>query len=86
MGAREQHRVVSVSARPSSWPLVEWPWLRATKGVHAAIPSIPTTSSQRMLHDRLFDKLSDCQLLATVGVRMTSPAHRAPSTAPIQYP
>lgn len=36
MGAREQNRVVSIHARPSSWQIARRPWLRAIRGVRTA--------------------------------------------------
>jgi len=83
MDAREPHRVVSVCARPSSWPLVERSWLRASKGVHDAIlfnrhEGIAARAAEPI------NKLSDCQWLVRARAPLTS--NWAASTAPIQYP
>ena len=83
MDAREQHLVVSVSARPSSWPLVERPWLRASKGVHDAIQFNPHAGIAACAAQAI-GKLSDCQARARTCARVTS--HCTTSTAPIQYP
>jgi len=83
MDAREQHRLVSVSARPSAWPLVKRPWLRATKGVHAATVFNANEGAAANAAKRIV-KLSAHQPLATAGMRVTS--NCASCTAPIQYP
>ena len=83
MDAHEQQLVVSLTARPSSWPLVERPWLRASKGVHDAIlfnrhEGIAARAAEPI------NKLSDCQWLVTARALLTS--NWAASAAPIQYP
>lgn len=83
MDAGEPHRVLSVCARPSSWPLVGRPWLRASKGVHDEILS--------NLHEGIaaratepISKLSACQWLVRAGAPLT--LNWVASTTPIQYP
>ena len=62
MDAREPHRVVSVCARPSSWPLVEQLWLCASKGMHDAILFNPHEGIAARAAEPI-NKLSDCQRL-----------------------
>jgi len=83
MGAREQHRVVSVCARPSSWPLAERSWLRASKGVHDAILFNPDEGIAARTAEPI-NKSNDCRWLVTARALLTS--NRAASAAPIQYP
>ncbi len=83
MDALEQHRVVSVSARPSSWPLVGRHWMHASKGVHLATAF--NANEGRAAHAAEPSvKLSGHQPLATVG--MHAPSNCAAGSAPIQYP
>jgi hypothetical protein len=62
MDAREPHRVVSVRARPSSWPLVERSWLRASKGGYDEILFNPHEGIAARAAEPI-NKLSDCQRL-----------------------
>lgn len=83
MAAREQHRVVSVNAKQSSWPLVERPWLCAAKDVVDATVFDPDEDIAAHATESIA-RLSACQPLATASVRVTS--NGAAGTAPIQYP
>ena len=83
MGAREQYRVISINARPSSWPLARRLWLRTTRGVSAATDVDPKVGIAAHAAEPNC-RLSDSRLLATGLVRMTS--NCAPSRASIQYP
>jgi hypothetical protein len=83
MGAREQNRVISINARPSSWPIARRLWLRATRGVRAATDLDPNVGIAAHAAEPN-DKISDSRLLATGFVRMTS--NCASSTVSIQYP
>jgi hypothetical protein len=83
MDAREKRHVVNVNARPSSWPLVERPWLRMRARVR--MPQRWSNHEGIAAHvAQPIDKLRDRQLLARTGVAVTS--NCATSTAPIQYP
>ena len=83
MDAREQHHVVSVSARPSSWPLVGWYWPWPAKGVNAAILADLHDNVAACAADSVAE-CSACQPLATADTLVAS--NRAASTAPIQSP
>ncbi len=80
MDAREHHRVFSASARPSSWPLVRRPWLRATKGVHAATVFNLRNDTAALAAEPI-GTLSARRPLATACMHVTSNC-----AAPIQYP
>jgi hypothetical protein len=83
MDAREQHRFVSVSTRPSSWPLVERPWLRVRARVRMPQPwSIYEGITAHAA--KPIGRVSDSQQLGRGGVRLTS--NCATNTSPIQYP
>ena len=83
MDVGEQHRVVSASARPSSWLLVERPWLRATKGVHAAT-AFNADAGRAAYATKPVVKLSAHHPRAAAGRRVTS--NGAAGTAPMRYP
>ncbi len=83
MDAREPHRVVSVCARPSSRPLVERLWLRASKGAHDEILFNPQEGIAARAAEPI-NKLSNCQRL--VRARAPLASNWAASAAPIQYP
>jgi hypothetical protein len=83
MDAREQYRVAGVSARPSSWPLVERPWLCArarpcTPQQWSIKEGFATHTAQRI------GKPGDSQMLARVGLRVNT--NRTTGTPSIQYP
>ena len=83
MDALEQHRVVSVSARPSSWPLAGRHWLHASKGAHAAT-AFNANECRAAYAAEPAVKLGAHQLLDTAG--MHAPPNCAAGSAPIQYP
>ncbi len=83
MGAREQIRVISINARPSSWPIAGWTWLLATKGVRAATDLDPDDGIKAYAAQPKA-RIRGHRLVASGGARMT--AHSASSTASIQYP
>ena len=83
MDAHEQHRVVTVNVKPSSWPRVERLWPGATKGVLDATVCNPGEDIAAHATDPI-DDLSACQPLARAGTRAGSSC--AASKAPIQYP
>ena len=83
MGAREQNRVISINARPTSWPIARWPWLRETRGVRAATDLDPDEAIAAHATEPN-DRIRDCRPFASGGARMTS--HSASGTASIQYP
>jgi hypothetical protein len=83
MGAREQHRVISIYARPSLWPIARRLWLRATRGVRAATDLDPDEAIAAHATEPN-GRIRDCRSFARDGARMTS--HSAPNTASIQYP
>jgi hypothetical protein len=83
MGACEQNRVISINARPSSWPIARWPWLRATRGVHAATDLDPDEAIAAHATEPN-GGIRDYGPFARDGARMTS--HSASIAAPIQYP
>jgi hypothetical protein len=83
MDTREQHRVVCVRARPSSWPLVERSSLRVRASVRMPQPwSIYEGITAHAAEP--IGRLSDSQQLDRGGVRLTS--NCATNTSPIQYP
>lgn len=83
MDVPEQHHVVSVSARPSSWPLVGRSWPRPAKRVNAAnVADLLDDVAAHAVDPAV--KYSTCQALATAGMRVAS--NCAASTAPIQSP
>jgi hypothetical protein len=83
MDAREQHRVVSVSARSSSWLLVERRWVRVRAA--ACMPLLwPTHDNATVLTAEPSGSLSDCQLHAKADVGVN--ANGVATPAPIQYP
>jgi hypothetical protein len=83
MDALEQHRVVSVIARPSSWSLAGRHWLHASKGVRAAT-AFNANEGRAAYAAEPAVKLSANQPLATAGMR--EPSNCAAGSAPIQYP
>lgn len=83
MDAREQHRVVGVSARPSSWQLAELALVRAWAGAYTLqLSSIHGGLAARAAEP--IGRLSDWQLFATAGKHMNPTG--STRTAPIQYP
>ena len=83
MGAREQNRVISIRARPSSWQIARWPWLRATRGLRAATDLDPDDGiNAHAVQPNA--RIRGRRLVASGGARMT--ARSAISGASIQYP
>ena len=83
MDALEQHRAVSVIARPSSWPLAGRHWLHASKGVHAAT-AFNVNEGRAAYAAEPAVELGGHQPLATAG--MYAPSNCTVGSAPIQYP
>lgn len=83
MDARERHHLVSVSARPPSWPLVGWSCPRPAKGLNAASPADLHHDVAAIAPDPVV-KYGAYQALATAAMLMAS--NCAASTAQIQFP
>jgi hypothetical protein len=83
MTTREQHRVVSARPRPSSWPLVEWPWL-PTRARQCTPQPWAINEDAAANAAELFDRLGGCQQLDSFVASMTS--LRMARTPPIQNP
>jgi len=83
MDTREHHRVVSISAKRSSWPLVEKPWLRA----RARASTAPSWSIREGIAANAAERIGepgDSQMLARTGPRLNS--NRTTGASSIQYP
>jgi hypothetical protein len=83
MDTREQNRVISINARPSSWPIARRLWLRATRGVRAATNLDPDDGIKAYAAQPKA-RIRGRRLVASGGARMT--AHSSISGASIQYP